>query len=80
VLPRTFDFGFALALMNKDVQICLEQARAIGLELPVGEAVASAWRDAQSASAAGADCTEIVKLVERATGASIRASDGGVSD
>jgi 3-hydroxyisobutyrate dehydrogenase-like beta-hydroxyacid dehydrogenase len=79
VLPRTFDFGFALALMNKDVQICLEQARAIGLELPVGEAVASAWRDAQAASAAGADCTEIVKLVERATGASIRASDGGAA-
>jgi 3-hydroxyisobutyrate dehydrogenase/2-hydroxy-3-oxopropionate reductase len=68
VLPRTFDFGFALALMDKDVQICLREARAAGLELPVGEAVAAAWREAQSASAPGADCTEIVRLVEQRSG------------
>ena len=68
VLPRTFDFGFALALMDKDVQICLREARAAGLELPVGEAVAAAWREAQSASAPGADCTEIVRLIEQRSG------------
>ena len=68
VLPRTFDFGFALALMDKDVQICLREARAAGLELPVGEAVARAWAEAQTASAPGADCTEIVRLVEQRSG------------
>lgn len=68
VLPRTFDFGFTLALMNKDVQICLDQARAAGLELPVGEAVASAWREAQSVSSSDADCTEIVRLIEQRSG------------
>jgi 3-hydroxyisobutyrate dehydrogenase-like beta-hydroxyacid dehydrogenase len=71
VLPRTFDFGFALELMDKDVQICLREARAAGLELPVGEAVARAWAEAQSASVPGADCTEIVRLVEQRTGAVI---------
>ncbi len=71
VLPRTFDFGFALELMDKDVQICLREARAAGLELPVGEAVATAWAEAQSASAPGADCTEIVRLVEQRSGAVI---------
>jgi 3-hydroxyisobutyrate dehydrogenase-like beta-hydroxyacid dehydrogenase len=71
VLPRTFDFGFALELMDKDVQICLREARAAGLELPVGEAVAAAWREARSTSAPGADCTEIVRLVEQRTGAVI---------
>jgi 3-hydroxyisobutyrate dehydrogenase-like beta-hydroxyacid dehydrogenase len=65
VLPRTFDFGFTLELMNKDVQICLDQAREAGLELPVSEGVASAWREAQAASAPGADCTEIVRQVEQ---------------
>jgi 3-hydroxyisobutyrate dehydrogenase/2-hydroxy-3-oxopropionate reductase len=68
VLPRTFDFGFTLALMNKDVQICLDQARAAGLELPVGQAVADAFSEAQSASAPDADCTEIVRLVEQRSG------------
>ncbi|HEX3909362.1 MAG TPA: NAD(P)-dependent oxidoreductase [Solirubrobacteraceae bacterium] len=68
VLPRSFDFGFALELMNKDVQICLDQARAASLELPVGKAVADAWTRAQSASAPGADCTEIVRQVEQRTG------------
>jgi 3-hydroxyisobutyrate dehydrogenase-like beta-hydroxyacid dehydrogenase len=68
VLPRTFDFGFTLALMNKDVQICLDQARTAGLELSVGEAVASVWREAQSVSSSDADCTEIVRLVEQRSG------------
>src|SRR2546426_627586 len=30
VIPRTFDFGFALALLNKDVRLCLEEADAMG--------------------------------------------------
>lgn len=74
VLPRTFDFGFALELMDKDVQICLREARAAGLELPVGEAVAAAWREAQSVSAPGADCTEIVRLIEQRSGTVISSS------
>jgi len=34
VLTRTFDFGFALALMNKDVDICVAQARDAGFAMP----------------------------------------------
>lgn len=68
VLTRSFDFGFALSLMDKDVQICLREARAAGLELPVAEAVARAWAQAAEASAQGADCTEIVALIERRSG------------
>lgn len=71
VLTRSFDFGFALALMDKDVQICLAEARDAGAPMPVGEAVGAAWADARSRSAEDADCTEIVKLVERAAGTRI---------
>jgi 3-hydroxyisobutyrate dehydrogenase-like beta-hydroxyacid dehydrogenase len=71
VLPRTFDFGFALALMDKDVQMCLAEARAAGVPMPVGEAVGAAWADARARSAEQADCTEIVKLVEQAAGTRI---------
>ncbi len=68
VLTRSFDVGFALELMNKDVQICLREAREAGLQLPIGEAVARAVADACSTAAQGADCTEIVAQVERRTG------------
>jgi len=71
VLPRSFDFGFTLALMNKDVQICLAEARDAGVPMPVGEAVAALWADARSRSAEDADCTEIAMLVERAAGTRI---------
>jgi 3-hydroxyisobutyrate dehydrogenase-like beta-hydroxyacid dehydrogenase len=71
VLPRSFDFGFTLALMNKDVQICLQEAQAAGLQMPVGEEVGAVWADARARSADDADCTEIVKLVEQAAGVRI---------
>lgn len=77
VLPRSFDVGFTLALMNKDVQICLEEARAAGVAMPVGEAVGGVWYDARSRSPEDADCTEIVKLVERAAGTQIGEAAGG---
>ncbi len=31
VLPRSFDFGFATALMVKDVRLCLDEMRSLGL-------------------------------------------------
>ena len=74
VLPRTFDFGFALALMNKDVQICLAEARRAGVPMALGTAVAAEWELASRELAEGADCTEIVKLVEQRAGAEISAS------
>jgi 2-hydroxy-3-oxopropionate reductase len=75
VLPRSFDVGFALALMNKDVQICLEEAKRAELPLPVATAVATRWAQAADWATPGADCTEIVRLVEMETGSTI--GDGG---
>ena len=39
VLPRTFDFGFATGLMCKDVQLCLEEGKALGVPMAVLDAV-----------------------------------------
>jgi 3-hydroxyisobutyrate dehydrogenase-like beta-hydroxyacid dehydrogenase len=71
VLPRTFDFGFALALMNKDVQLCLAEAAHERAPMPVGETVGRLWAEAESLTAPDADCTEIVKLVEERAGTTI---------
>src|ERR1700676_2729092 len=43
ILPRTFDFGFATGLMLKDVRLCLEEAKALGLSMEVAEAVGRLW-------------------------------------
>ena len=43
VLPRSFDFGFATGLMVKDVRLCLEEAKALGLSMEVAEAVGRLW-------------------------------------
>ena len=39
VLPGTFDFGFSTALAFKDVKLCLDEAEALGVPTPVGNAV-----------------------------------------
>ncbi|MGA7998899.1 MAG: NAD(P)-dependent oxidoreductase, partial [Bradyrhizobium sp.] len=39
VLPRSFDYGFATGLMVKDVRLCLEEMKALGLSMEVAEAV-----------------------------------------
>ena len=39
ILPRSFDFGFATGLMVKDVRLCLEEAKSLGLSMEVAEAV-----------------------------------------
>ena len=43
ILPRSFDFGFATGLMVKDVRLCLEEARALGMSMEVAEAVGRLW-------------------------------------
>src|SRR3982074_202780 len=43
ILPRSFDFGFATGLMVKDVRLCLEEMRALGLSMEVAEAVGRLW-------------------------------------
>jgi 3-hydroxyisobutyrate dehydrogenase len=65
VLPETFDSGFALALMNKDVQTALGLVRAVAAPRRLAEATAGLWDEAAADSAAGADHTEIARWGER---------------
>jgi 2-hydroxy-3-oxopropionate reductase len=73
VLPRTFDFGFALSLMDKDVQLCLGAASSAGVPMPVGESVGAELSQARAQLGDSADCTELVKIVEHRAGTRIGA-------
>jgi 3-hydroxyisobutyrate dehydrogenase-like beta-hydroxyacid dehydrogenase len=64
VLPRTFGVGFRLELMHKDVQLCLAEARRQEVPMALGGAVGELWARAAASAASGADCTEIVRMLE----------------
>jgi 3-hydroxyisobutyrate dehydrogenase-like beta-hydroxyacid dehydrogenase len=64
VLPRTFGAGFRTELMNKDVQLCLAEAQRQGVPMMLGGSVAQLWSLAAATADQGADCTEIVQMVE----------------
>jgi 3-hydroxyisobutyrate dehydrogenase-like beta-hydroxyacid dehydrogenase len=68
VLPRSFDFGFALGLLNKDVRLCMEEAEALGVPMVVGSAVRQMLSIATASEGADADMTELVKTVEKWAG------------
>jgi 3-hydroxyisobutyrate dehydrogenase-like beta-hydroxyacid dehydrogenase len=44
IVPRTYDYGFAGALMTKDVTLYLESAEAAGVPRALAEAVAALWQ------------------------------------
>lgn len=68
VLPRTFDFGFATGLMVKDVRLCLEEAKSLGLSLEVAEAVGKLWETVIREMGADSDFTAAIKPIEQRAG------------
>ena len=46
VLPGTFDYGFGMALMVKDVRLFLAEAEDFGIPVEVAKAVGSLWEAA----------------------------------
>lgn len=72
VLTRKFNQGFATGLMYKDVRLCLEEAQAAGVPMPVSTGVRAMWARANDELGAGSDLTAIVQLLERAAGVEVR--------
>ena len=66
--PRTF----RLALLDKDVGICLAQLKELGLDAPLLECAAELLHQARAALGEDADYLEPIRLQERRTGAEIR--------
>jgi 3-hydroxyisobutyrate dehydrogenase-like beta-hydroxyacid dehydrogenase len=79
VLPGTFASGFRLALMAKDVELCLAEARALGVQMQVGQLVQELWTLAAAESAPDADHTEFARIVEEWTGHRIEHGERSVT-
>jgi 3-hydroxyisobutyrate dehydrogenase-like beta-hydroxyacid dehydrogenase len=65
ILPRSFDFGFAMGLMYKDVKLCLEEAEAAGAQMWIANAVRQMWQLANHEIGPDKDFTEIIRVLER---------------
>ena len=71
VLPRTFDYGFGLALLDKDVRLCMAEAEALGVPMVVGSAVRQLLAISRGSEGEDADVTDIVRTVERWAGTEV---------
>lgn len=74
ILPRSFDFGFAMGLMYKDVKLCLEEAEAAGIQMSIATAVRQLWQLAHDELGPEKDFTELIRVLERRSGVEVRKS------
>jgi 3-hydroxyisobutyrate dehydrogenase len=65
VLTETFAAGFAMRLMNKDVQTAVSLARATRTPTPLADCTAACWGEAAAELEGDADHTEIARWLER---------------
>lgn len=72
ILPRSFDFGFATGLMVKDVRLCLEESKAMGLSMEVAEAVGRLWEVVIKEMGPESDFTSAIQPIERAAGVVVK--------
>ncbi len=76
VLPRSFDFGFATGLMVKDVRLCLDEMKSLGLKMEVAEAVGRLWEVVIRDMGAESDFTSAIKPIEKAAGVVVGDTSG----
>jgi 3-hydroxyisobutyrate dehydrogenase len=67
VLPGTFDSGFAISLMLKDIRIALGLAEATGSASALAGHTVALWAEAAEALGPGADQTEIVRWLQESS-------------
>lgn len=65
VLPRTFDFGFPISSICKDISLAVEECEALGVPMWVGSQARQLWKFALKQDGSGKDMTELVTYLER---------------
>ncbi len=64
ILPRSFDDGFALGLMSKDVKIALETAAEMELPMLIGSTTSQIWQTAVTRGHSAENHTAIYAFME----------------
>jgi 3-hydroxyisobutyrate dehydrogenase len=63
IMTGSYDAGFYAELLNKDVQLYLDNVRAAGTASDIGQSVAGLWQGITDASPKGTDITRIYDFV-----------------
>jgi len=71
VISRSFSYGFGLALLNKDIRLCMAEADALGVPMVVGSAVRQLLSISTASEGMDADMTAMAKTVEAWAGVQI---------
>ena len=74
VLPRSFDYGFATGLMVKDMRLCLDEMKSLGLSMEIAEAVGRLWETVLRDMGPESDFTSAIKPIETAAGVVVGAA------
>ena len=75
MLPRTFDYGFSIGLLAKDLHIAGEIARGFDLPMPMLASAENQWELAKHELGAQADYTAVLLLLEKWGGFSVPKAD-----
>jgi len=71
ILPRSFDYGFALGLMTKDVNLCIAEADALQVPMWIGNAVKQMWNYGLSQGGPDQDFTALITHIEKWSGVTV---------
>jgi len=71
ILPRSFDFGFALGLMAKDVNLCIAEADALQVPMWIGNAVKQLWLYGLGQGGPDQDFTALITHIEKWAGVTV---------
>jgi 3-hydroxyisobutyrate dehydrogenase len=70
VLPGTYNSGFAIGLMAKDLRLALELARDTGIAADLLQTTVNMWAQAEAQLGGRADNTEVIKYLQSRAGKS----------
>lgn len=65
VLPRSFDFGFPIASVCKDIGLAVEECESLGVPMWVGNTVRQLWNFVGKQDGMNRDMTELVTSIEQ---------------
>jgi 3-hydroxyisobutyrate dehydrogenase-like beta-hydroxyacid dehydrogenase len=74
ILPGTFDFGATTAIMSKDAELGVAEARGLGVPIWTIEQAARLWRIGVLQGLGPADMTSLITLLEGWSGAEFRSA------
>ncbi len=72
MLPRTFNWGFATALMTKDVRLALAEMKDLDVPHDIMDAVGRAWETCIAEIGPDKDFTTIIQPVEKRGGITVK--------